>query len=400
MKKRAAALVFIALFCLMTLLVGSNLYAGNDFKEVRFGIITALSGPASPWGIPNSRAMMLDAERINNEGGFIVDGDTYKWKVFTYDHEYIPARAVRALNRAIHNDNVSFVSVQGGAPLLACIPTLKQNNMLSLSEAAGGKAVTNPDNPLVFRYNPAIEGAYAAGLDYLIEKYGIRTVASINPDDEAGRSAVEALSYVNKVGDFNIEVVGSEFIERGSQNFVPVLSRIIRRKPDLIETGMMDPSSQALLLKQARELGYEGQIYLVWGPNEAQVLRIAGSLAEGVYMGTSGPLEPDTEGAKDLYARFLEKYDADEWDANYYTHSALFTPLTKAIEKAQSFDPNKIADVMQDLEWQGAQGTHYFGGEKLFGIKRQMVSPTTLRTVQNGEVVTAKRAEVPPGILD
>ncbi|MBI5603100.1 MAG: hypothetical protein HY879_07070, partial [Deltaproteobacteria bacterium] len=31
-------------------------------EKVRLGILCALSGPAAPWGIPNSRGITLDAE--------------------------------------------------------------------------------------------------------------------------------------------------------------------------------------------------------------------------------------------------------------------------------------------------------------------------------------------------
>ena len=66
--------------------------------------------------------MSLNAEMVNDKGGFKVKGETYKWKVLIYDQKYIPAEAVKALNKAIYSDKVSFVSVMGGSPLLACIP--------------------------------------------------------------------------------------------------------------------------------------------------------------------------------------------------------------------------------------------------------------------------------------
>ena len=106
------------------LLGGSNASAE---KEIGFGIVTALSGPAAPWGIGNGRGMELGADDVNEKGGFKVKGETYKWKVYMYDSKYIPAEAVKALNKAIYSDRVSFVAIQGGSPLLACIPLLKQN---------------------------------------------------------------------------------------------------------------------------------------------------------------------------------------------------------------------------------------------------------------------------------
>ena len=111
MKKIITVLTSCVMFCALGMIMGgSNVYAE---KEVRFGILTALSGPAAVWGIANSRAMEMSADKINEKCGFKVKGETYKWKTITYNHQYIPAEAVKALNRAIYSDKVSFVDIMG-----------------------------------------------------------------------------------------------------------------------------------------------------------------------------------------------------------------------------------------------------------------------------------------------
>jgi branched-chain amino acid transport system substrate-binding protein len=398
MRRCITKLTLLFLILALALFGAGNMACKKAAQEVNFGIITALSGPAAPWGIANSRSMTMMAEKINEEGGFQVEGKTYKWKVFTYDSKYVPAEAVKALNKAIYNDKVSFVAIQGGSPLLACIPLLKENNMLSLNDAAGGKAVTNPDNPLVFRYNPSIEGAYVAELPFLQKREGIKTIASINPDDATGRSGVEAVEFAAKM--FNLKIIAKEYFERGSKEFTPLLTRIIAKKPDLIETGYTDPTSSALLLKQARELGYKGVMLLIWGPDPKQVLKIAGPHAEGAYLGVSGPEEPQSDAEKELYKRFLDNYPKDEWNPNYYTHHGLIKALTMAIVKCQSFDPTTIAKTIEDLTWDAPQGVHSFGGSKLFGIKRQLLRPATLLQVKDGKAVWVATIPVSPGIFD
>jgi branched-chain amino acid transport system substrate-binding protein len=394
-KKTCNGLMVI-LFCWFISMSAGTGYVHAQ-KEINFGIICALSTPAAVWGIPNARSMELSADKINDRGGFKVDGETYKWKIIMYDHKYVPAEAVKALNKAIFSDNIAFAAIQGGSPTLACIPLLKQNKILSLNNAAGGKAVTNPDNPLVFRHKPAVEAHYAASFPYFLRNVGIKTIGSINPDDETGRANLEATRYIAEI--VKIDVVAGEFYERGVKDFVPVLTRIIAKNPDMIETGMSDPTSQALILKQARELGYKGKVFLVWGPDPVQVKKIAGDFAEGSYLGVA-PAEPLTENAKKLYERFLKKYPASEWHAGYYYHSELFDCLTQGINKCQSFDPMVIADTLEDLTWEGPLGTRSWGGTKLFDIKRQMLMPVYLQTFRGGEAVPWIAVDVPPGILD
>jgi branched-chain amino acid transport system substrate-binding protein len=397
MKKLIVVLAVGAMFLATGLGGGQDLAFGKE-KYKTFGLLQALSGPAAPWGIPITRSIEMGADQINEQGGLKVKGVTYKWKTTLYDHKYIPAEAVKALNKAIYADKVDFVSIMGGSPTLACIPLLKENKMLSLNDAAGGKDVTNPDNPLVFRYNPSILAAYAAELPWLKVHEGIKTMASINPDDATGRSGIWSAKLAADID--KIKIVSEEFFERGSKDFAPLLTRVIAKNPDLIETGYTDPTSSALITKQARELGYKGVILCIWGPDPKQVLKIAGPLAEGVYMGVSGPPEPQTPAQKALYKRFLTKYPASDWDPNYYTHYAMIPCLTKAIVEAQSFDPFVLAKHLENLKWDSPQGILRFGGTKIFGIKRQLISPSTLLQARKGEAVYVASPPVPEGIFD
>lgn len=398
MRRRITTVTLCFMVLALALLAAGNVACKKDAQEVNFGIISAVSGPAAPWGIANSRSMTMMAEKINEDGGFEVEGKTYKWKIFIYDSKYVPAEAVKALNKAIYNDKVSYVAIMGGSPTLACIPLLKENKMLSLNDAAGGKAVTNPKNPLVFRYNPSLAGAYAAEFPFLIKREGIKTIASVNPDDATGRSGIEAVEFVAKT--YKLKIIAKEFFERGTKEFSPLLTRIIAKKPDMIESGYTDPTSSALLLKQARELGYKGVILLVWGPDPKQVLKIAGPHAEGAYLGVSGPEEPQSDAEKELYERFLDNYPKNEWNPNYYTHHGLIKALTKAIVQCQSFDATTIAKTIEGLTWEAPQGVHSFGGSKLFGIKRQLIRPATLLQVKDGKAVLLGTVPVPPGFFD
>jgi len=397
MKKKLSG-VLILCIAVIALCFLANTNLAHAKKEVNLGIITALTGPAAPWGIGNSRGMQLGAEAINEAGGFKVKGETYKWKVIVYDSKYVPSEAVKALNQAIYSDKISFAAIMGGSPLLGCIPLLKQNNILSLNNAAGGKAVTNPDNPLVFRFNPAIEISYAGQLPYLKKQHGVKTIISINPDDETGRSSAQAVKYVaGKLG--GLTIIDSVFFERGSKDFLPILTKIIAKKPDMIETGMTDPTSQALILKQARELGYKGIMHLIWGPDPNHILKIAGSFAEGAYLGTTLP-EPVNAKQKEIKAQFLKKYPEKEWDAMIYSEYCLAEVLTKAIVKCQSFDSAAVAKALEEVTWVDAYGPCAFGGTKLFGIKRQMLQQMNLLRVVKGKPVWVQTAGAPPGILD
>ena len=398
MKKLIIVLAIGAMFLATGFGGGQSAALAASVKTLNFGIISYLTGPAAPWGIPNYRSISLGAWKVNDQGGFKVKGKTYNWKPFVYDSKYIPAEAVKALNKALYGDKVKFVAIGGGANVIACLPLLKENNMLSLDFAGGGKALTNPDNPLVFRYNPGIAGMYVGALNMLVKREGIKTMATVNPDDATGRSGLEAAKFGARI--CNVEIIVTDFFERGSKEFSPMLTRVIAKKPDLIETSYTDPTSSALICKQARELGFKGTILLSWGPDPKQVLKIAGPHAEGAYMAVAGPMEPQTPAQKDLYDRFVKKWSAKEWDHNIWPHTELVPCLTKAIVETQSFDPVKLAKHLENMTWDSPLGELSFGYSKLFGIKRQLIYPLTFYQYQNNKPVFMGTMPAPAGIFD
>ncbi len=130
------------------------------------------------------------------------------------------------------------------------------------------------------------------------------------------------------------------------------------------------------------------------------VLKIAGPHAEKAYMVVGGPLEPKTPYQKQIYERFVAKWGAGEWDQNVWSQYDMIPSLTKAIVGTQSFDPYILAKRLETMTWEGATGRAYFGGSKLFGIKRQAMFPVTLYQYQNDKPVYLQDLPIPPGILD
>jgi hypothetical protein len=113
-----------------------------------------------------------------------------------------------------------------------------------------------------------------------------------------------------------------------------------------------------------------------------------------------GPLEPKTPNQKQIYERFVAKWGAGEWDRNVWFQHDLIPCLTKAIVETQSFDPYILAIHLETMTWEGAMGKAYFGGAKLFGIRRQYMVPLSLYQYRNNKPVYLQDLPIQPGILD
>ncbi len=398
MKRKFWICGIVALSALISLAGFHSPVMAAGAEKVRLGIICALSGPAAPWGIPNSRGITLDAEAINKKGGFKIGGKTYELEVLVYDHKYVPAESAKAANKAIFADKCKFLAIQGGSPTLAVVPLMKENNILSLNFAGGAKELINKDNPLVFIYNPSIELMYASVFPALKKREKIKTLIVINPDDATGRSGMEASK--DAAAREGLTILSEEFFQRGTKDLTALLTRIIAKKPDLIDTSYTDPTTSALICKQARELGFKGAILLAWGPAPAQVKKIAGPHAEKAYMVVAGPLDPKTDVQKQIHKTFVDKWGEKEWDSNIWPQYGLASSLVKGIEAAQSLDPFKISAALEKVTWDTPVGTLRYGGSKLFGAKHHLLYPITLYQFQKGEATFLGTLEIKPGVMD
>lgn len=370
----------------------------NAAEKVRLGVLCALSGPAAPWGIPNSRSIILEAEELNKKGGFKAGGKTYELEVMVYDHKYIPAESAKAANKAIFADKCNFLAIQGGAPTMAAIPLMKENNILSLNFAGGADQLIKKENPLVFIYNPSIELMYASVFPAIKKRENIKTLIIVNPNDTSGKSGtVASKAAADREG---IKVIAEEFFERGTKDLTSLLTRIVNQKPDLIDTSYTDPTTSALICKQARELGFKGAILLAWGPDPAQVKKMAGPHAEKAYMSLAGPLDPKTDIQKRIYKAYLDKWGEKEWNSTIWSNYGLVNSLVKGIETAQGLDPFKIAAALEKESWDTPVGKLRYGGSKLFGAKRHLLYPITLYQFQKEEPVFLGTLPIREGVLD
>ena len=74
MKKLIVVLAIGAMFLATGFGGGQSAALAASGKTLNFGIISYLTGPASPWGIPNYRSISMGAWKVNDQGGFKVKG--------------------------------------------------------------------------------------------------------------------------------------------------------------------------------------------------------------------------------------------------------------------------------------------------------------------------------------
>jgi branched-chain amino acid transport system substrate-binding protein len=380
MKRSLLALT--VLFALAVVGAGApdSAYAQKAFK---IAAIVPVSGPAAAFGLGCQRGLEMAAEDI---GVFTVAGEKYKMEVVTYDTVYAPDKTVAALNRAVYNDNVKYGVIIGAGVHPPILPIIRETGFLDFAFAAAGKQITNAENPTVFRIMASSDQLYQNFAVSIAEKVNAKRIASFGPNDELGKNDAKALkAELEKIKAKGVGFVGEEYYERGSRDFGPALLRLIAQKPDIIDTSGSPTGSVALIAKQARELGYNGYFVNTTAVLEAKAIAdIAGKAGDNIIAARIWA-NPPTKLYSELAERHQKKYGEAAPGTLWETYGAARW-LVDTLTKTGTFDTKQVANALANSTYAGHPfGAASWGGEKAYGIKRQIVMPIPASILKNGK---------------
>ena len=358
-------------------------------KTIKLGVTASMSGGAAAWGLTVDRGIGLAIREINDAGGVTVAGQKYLLEKQTYDHAYNPTRSLEATKRLFELDKANFLLTMGTTATMPVLPYLEKNKIVTLC-ASAGKAVAYLDGkPL--KYVHGLLTACPPISPYVFYPYmrkkfpDVKTLVTINADDESGHTAADNMVEVATKSGFKIAAL--EFYKRGTVDFYPILTRLLAKNPDVFDVMNCPPGDQGRMIKQARELGFDKGIWgtaTTWQPQ----LDIAGKAAEGFIFTIEGvyPKDPNApQELKDHYNRWVSAYGEASYDTFGTVMSVATHFLMRALQNAGTFDPDAVMKELDRGEETIYGIKHRFGGEKAFGYKYILIKPMSVMQIVDGK---------------
>jgi branched-chain amino acid transport system substrate-binding protein len=353
-------------------------------KYLTLGGLTALSGPAAPWGITMQNAWQMLVDQINAAGGMTVNGQQYLWQLKMYDHELDYAKALTLARRLVQEDQAVAIFLFDGGCIKAAQEVTEPAKVITIAYASPGKDIIGPDKPHTFMYGLDSDGASVL-YPWLAKNTQIRNIAIYQPDTWTGDVTADAAVWAIEHTDLKIVYNGRG--DETATDFYSPLTAILATKPDLLDASNWDPATGALIIKQARQLGFTGALHIIT-PDLLTLREVAGwENVEGAYLSPIMVTENDT--MKKFKADFIAKYGEDNWPGPFaYTmYDGIFW-LTQAIQGSQSLDGDKITEYMATMKTSCIYGSPcYFGGQERYGIARLPLYPWYVSQIQKGELV-------------
>ncbi|MDE0475742.1 MAG: ABC transporter substrate-binding protein, partial [Gammaproteobacteria bacterium] len=211
---------------------------------------------------------------------------------------------------------------------------------------------------------------------------GARTLATITETTDYAEGVRR--STVAQFEQRGGRVVAAETYGSDVADFRTQLTKLIEADPDALHIAPQSEFSAGTIMKQARELGYEGPIYAETISVGTTALEVAGEAATGMKA-IATALDPDNEKARQVLADFRERY-------NYVTQpwhlSSAYDDVYIAAEclrqTGDDQDADGFRDCMYGITWSGAIGDNYsFDSDgEVVGLSRMVleVLPVAERT--------------------
>ena len=377
---RNAFLLIVVAILAASISVACDIGGGDD-EPYRIGVMESLTGPGETYGTVANQAKELAVAEINEAGG--IDGRMIELVV--EDSKCNAQDAITAYNKLTDVDGVKIIlGTSCSGAMLGAAPLAEEDGVVMFSGLA-----TNPDianaGDYIFRTSMS-DAQLGVDTGNLLWADGIRNLATITEStDYAEGVRRTSVEQFNKRGG---TVVAEERYASDVTDFRTQLTKLLNANPDAIHLAAQSEFTGGTIVKQVRELGYEGPIYTEVVPIGATALEIAGDAATGLKAVTAD-LDPANAKAQDVLENFKERYDyvtlpwylGSAYDDVYITAECL--KKTKDDQDADGF-----RDCMYEITWSGAIGNNYSFDDRgeVVGLANVVaeVLPTGERTEDNG----------------
>jgi len=344
-------------------------------EPIKIGVITILSGNLAFLGENIVKSAELAVEDLQKDGVEI--------QLIIEDVGGLAGQgveAVSALQKLVQIDNIRYI-IDGMTSdgTMAVAPLVDEYKVVMITPLTGGENIDNAAEYL-FRNGPSDIIAGTKPAEQLYNKFGYKKVAVLTDNAEYTLDIVKHF-----IKNYEGDVVVDETITPDNNDYRTELAKVKGSDAEAIFVNTATGVSAQYIIKQAGELGIDIPIFanfIAYGPD---LIKVAGSYAENVYI-----YDPElNEESRDVKS-FIERYnEKNGFEPPIKFHSTgTYDAVSMGVEaiKAVGNDGKKIHDYLLEniKNWKG------FNGKVTFDEKGNSGCGFVLKQVKNGELVLVK----------
>lgn len=380
-------------------------------------MIEALSGAFANTGEAVFRNLVWAVERVNARGGVKLSGGNRLLALERYDSKGQNEEALSALRSAIDDGAQIIVQGNSSAVAAALIDAVNKHNerepgkrVLFLNYSAVDPILTNEKCSFWhFRFDAHADMRMAALMEVLKDDRAVKSTYLIGQDYSFGQAVLREARRQLGAQRPDIQVVGDELHPMGRvKDFLPYAAKIKASGAQAVITGNWG-NDLTLLVKAARDVGFEGKFYTFYG-NALGAPAAIGEAGIGRIVAVADWLpNVATAQSEAFYQSFRQRYPKPADDYVHMRMQLMVEALAKAIEKAGSLDLVAVASALEktsvNLHGQGGAmraADHQFQQQLVVGLMDRQGAPGVKFDVEGSgygfrviKTITPAQAELP-----
>ena len=356
-------------------------------KTLKIGLICSVTGPMSASFKSIYEAAKPTADLMNQRGGITVKGQKYNIEIVPADDQSSPMGAVAAANKLIQ-DGIKFTIAPQFIPNnMAIAPITEEAKVIRIQAMSVDPAQYGPQ----FHYNfDACMTLYniAPVYNYMGKAYPqVKKIAIIMADDPGGNAARDfTIKEIEKNG---LQLVFNDVYKIGTEDFYPIVTKALEQKPDAIELVLGFVPWARGIIHSSRDMGFTGPIFCGSPLGDINMLNsmLNPKYAYNIFHGGPDVLSPKMLPVVQELRKLIEKETNTTFTMDGLLPMLAAWPLLQAIEKAQSFDADKVTNTFEAMESiETVFGPGKMTGQDLVGINRLILGPIPLSRILDGKV--------------
>ena len=326
---------------------------------VKIGHVGPISGAIAHLGKDNENGARLAIEDLNAKG-ISIGGAKVKFELVAEDDAADPKQGAAAAQKLVDGKVNGVIGHLNSGTSIPASKIYSDAGIPQISPSATNPKFTRQGYKTTFRV--VADDVHLGGT---LGRYAVKTMKGKNIaviDDRTAYGQGVADEFEKAVKAAGGTIVGREFTNDKATDFMPILTTLKGKKPDVVFFGGMDAVAGPML-KQMKSLGVSAKFMGGDGICTGELSKLAGdAMSDGqVVCAEAGGVEGAQKKAMDDFGvRYQKRFNEDVKLYAPYVYDAV-NLMVDAMVKAKSSDPAKYLPVLaKTTGYKGVTGTISF----------------------------------------
>ena len=328
-------------------------------QVVKIGHVGPVSGAIAHLGKDNEWGARLAIEELNAKG-VSINGKKIKFELVAEDDAADPKQGTAAAQKLVDAKVSGVIGHLNSGTTIPASKIYSDAGIPQISPSSTNPKYTRQGYKTAFRV--VADDVHLGGTlgRYAVKDLKGKAIAVIDDRTAYGQGVAEEFEKAVKAAGGNL--VAHEFTTDKATDFMPILTTLKGKKPDIIFFGGMDAVGGPMM-KQMKSLGIKAKFMGGDGICTNEMIKLAGdAMADGQVVcaeagGVDGALK---KGMDDFGVKFKKRFNDDVKLYSPYVYDAVFV-MVDAMQRAKSSEPAKyLPELAKTAGFKGVTGTISF----------------------------------------